>query len=38
MLPLRASAFAGKKTVVVGDDDSGTYGGNLCMFQIQLVI
>jgi hypothetical protein len=29
---LRASAFAGKKLFSSGDDDSGTYGGQvLCM-------
>ncbi|MEZ7498870.1 hypothetical protein QO200_08970 [Flavobacterium sp. Arc3] len=31
-LPLRATAFAGKTVVVIGDDDSGTYGGQLFMY------
>jgi hypothetical protein len=31
-LPLRAAAFAGKTVVVIGDDDSGTYGGQLFMY------
>lgn len=31
-LPLRASAFAGKTVVVIGDDDSGTYGGQVFMY------
>jgi hypothetical protein len=31
-LPLKASAFAGKTVVVIGDDDSGTNGGQLFMY------
>jgi hypothetical protein len=31
-LPLKASAFAGKTVIVIGDDDSGTYGGQLFMY------
>ena len=31
-LPLKASAFAGKTVVVIGDDDSGTYGGQVFMY------
>lgn len=31
-LPLKATAFAGKTVVVIGDDDSGTYGGQLFMY------
>ncbi|TRX31113.1 hypothetical protein FNW52_19275 [Flavobacterium sp. ZT3R18] len=31
-LPLKKSAFAGKTVVVIGDDDSGTYGGQLFMY------
>lgn len=31
-LPLRSAAFAGKTVVVIGDDDSGTYGGQLFMY------
>jgi hypothetical protein len=31
-LPLRKTAFAGKTVVVIGDDDSGTYGGQLFMY------
>lgn len=31
-LPLRKSAFAGKTVVVIGDDDSGTYGGQVFMY------
>jgi hypothetical protein len=31
-LPLRKTAFAGKTVVVIGDDDSGTYGGQVFMY------
>jgi len=31
-LPLKASAFAGKTVVVIGDDDSGTNGGQVFMY------
>ncbi|WP_366182507.1 hypothetical protein [Flavobacterium ovatum] len=31
-LPLNKSAFPGKTVVVIGDDDSGTYGGQLFMY------
>jgi len=31
-LPLKATAFAGKTVVVIGDDDSGTYGGQVFMY------
>ncbi len=31
-LPLRKNAFAGKTVVLIGDDDSGTYGGQLFMY------
>ncbi|AWG23702.1 hypothetical protein FFWV33_17225 [Flavobacterium faecale] len=31
-LPLNKNAFAGKTVVVIGDDDSGTYGGQLFMY------
>ena len=31
-LPLKATAFAGKTVIVIGDDDSGTYGGQLFMY------
>ncbi|HEU4791566.1 MAG TPA: hypothetical protein VFS71_17900 [Flavobacterium sp.] len=31
-LPLRKTAFEGKTVVVIGDDDSGTYGGQLFMY------
>lgn len=31
-LPLKLSAFAGKTVIVIGDDDSGTYGGQLFMY------
>ncbi len=31
-LPLRKSAYAGKTVVVIGDDDSGTYGGQVFMY------
>ena len=31
-LPLRKTAFAGKTVVVIGDDDSGTYGGQIFMY------
>jgi hypothetical protein len=31
-LPLRKTAFAGKTVVVLGDDDSGTYGGQVFMY------
>jgi hypothetical protein len=31
-LPLRKSAFAGKTVVVIGDDDSGTNGGQVFMY------
>jgi hypothetical protein len=31
-LPLRKTAFAGKTVIVIGDDDSGTSGGQLFMY------
>lgn len=31
-LPLRSSAYKGKTVVVIGDDDSGTYGGQVFMY------
>jgi len=31
-LPLRKTAFAGKTVVLIGDDDSGTYGGQVFMY------
>lgn len=31
-LPLRKSAYSGKTVVVIGDDDSGTYGGQVFMY------
>lgn len=31
-LPLKATAFSGKTVIVIGDDDSGTYGGQLFMY------
>ena len=31
-LPLRKSAYSGKTVIVIGDDDSGTYGGQLFMY------
>jgi hypothetical protein len=31
-LPLNKNAFSGKTVVVIGDDDSGTYGGQLFMY------
>ncbi|WP_220765054.1 hypothetical protein [Flavobacterium sp. UMI-01] len=31
-LPLNKTAFAGKTVVVIGDDDSGTYGGQVFMY------
>jgi hypothetical protein len=31
-LPLKATAFAGKTVVVIGDDDSGTNGGQVVMY------
>ncbi len=31
-LPLKATAFAGKTVIVIGDDDSGTSGGQLFMY------
>ena len=31
-LPLKATAFAGKTVVVIGDDDSGTNGGQVFMY------
>ena len=31
-LPLRKTAFAGKTVVVIGNDDSGTYGGQVFMY------
>lgn len=31
-LPLRKTAFSGKTVVVIGDDDSGTYGGQVFMY------
>jgi hypothetical protein len=31
-LPLKATAFDGKTVVVIGDDDSGTYGGQVFMY------
>ncbi|KAF2332473.1 PhoX family protein [Flavobacterium daemonense] len=31
-LPLRSSAYSGKTVVVIGDDDSGTYGGQVFMY------
>ncbi|MDG2433350.1 MAG: hypothetical protein P8M54_12940, partial [Flavobacterium sp.] len=31
-LPLKATAYAGKTVIVIGDDDSGTYGGQLFMY------
>jgi len=31
-LPLRKSAYTGKTVVVIGDDDSGTYGGQVFMY------
>ena len=36
-LPLKATAFAGKTVVVIGDDDSGTYGGQLFMYVSNIV-
>lgn len=31
-LPLKATAFPGKTVIVIGDDDSGTYGGQIFMY------
>jgi len=31
-LPLRKSAYSGKTVIVIGDDDSGTYGGQVFMY------
>lgn len=31
-LPLKASAFPGKTVIIIGDDDSGTYGGQVFMY------
>jgi hypothetical protein len=31
-LPLRKTAFAGKTVIVIGDDDNGTYGGQVFMY------
>jgi hypothetical protein len=31
-LPLKKTAFSGKTVVVIGDDDSGTYGGQVFMY------
>ncbi len=31
-LPLRKEAYAGKTVIVIGDDDSGTYGGQVFMY------
>lgn len=31
-LPLKATAFPGKTVIVIGDDDSGTYGGQVFMY------
>jgi len=31
-LPLRKSAYEGKTVIVIGDDDSGTYGGQVFMY------
>jgi len=31
-MPLNAKAYAGKTVVVIGDDDSGTYGGQVFMY------
>jgi hypothetical protein len=31
-LPLRKTAFSGKTVVVIGDDDSGTYGGQVFLY------
>jgi hypothetical protein len=31
-LPLPKNAFAGKTVIVIGDDDSGTYGGQVFMY------
>ncbi|WP_374173765.1 hypothetical protein [Flavobacterium tructae] len=31
-LPLRSTAYKGKTVVVIGDDDSGTYGGQVFMY------
>jgi hypothetical protein len=31
-LPLKATAFAGKTVILIGDDDSGTNGGQLFMY------
>jgi len=31
-LPLRTNAYKGKTVVVIGDDDSGTYGGQVFMY------
>ncbi|MES2575778.1 MAG: hypothetical protein V4572_12605 [Bacteroidota bacterium] len=31
-VPLRKSAYSGKTVIVIGDDDSGTYGGQVFMY------
>ena len=31
-LPLNKTAFAGKTVIVIGDDDSGTNGGQVIMY------
>ncbi len=31
-VPLPATAFRGKTVIIIGDDDSGTYGGQLVMY------
>ena len=31
-LPLRKTAYSGKTVIVIGDDDSGTYGGQVFMY------
>ncbi|CAI2769409.1 hypothetical protein ACHRVW_18040 [Flavobacterium collinsii] len=36
-LPLRSSAYKGKTVVVIGDDDSGTYGGQVFMYVSNIV-
>jgi len=36
-LPLRKTAYTGKTVVVIGDDDSGTYGGQIFMYVANVV-
>ncbi len=36
-LPLRKTAFSGKTVIVIGDDDSGTYGGQLFIYVSETV-